>query len=691
MNKVMTFSEKVVNLVSIKIESMKNILTVLFAIFAVNLIYAQQICDFDGYLSRHSALIENAETKIREGLGSERGGASVKIIPVVVHVIHLGGTENISDAQIQSQIDVLNEDYRKIAGTNGDGAGVDTEIEFRLAKKNPDGKCSNGIVRINSSLSNHQTHQRSALKDLSFWDNLRYLNIYVVRTINGSTLGYSSFPGGPADEDGIVVRHNYFGRIGTAASSLGRTTTHEVGHWLGLYHTFNGGCGTDVCNDGDYVCDTPPAAAPNFGCPTTANTCSNDSPDVLDQIANYMDYSDDNCKSMLSQGQKDRAQSSLNTLRFDIWQPWNIDSTGTDSNYVSPTCNVIADFTSNNQDICINNSVQYINKSLNDPISYQWWFPGGTPNSSTLANPVISYSAIGSYDVILKVTGANGTDSIFLPSYMNVTTPPIGQSLPYFEDFESLTWPPVDMTIDNPDGGITWELDTIAKAYAGNASAKINNLINTNYGQSDAMILPSFNLSTFTGIPYISFMWAYAKSDPSYSDELIVLVSTDCGVNFNQILYKTGNTMTTGPTQTTPYIPDSTTIWKLANVSLGAYATQTNVILKIINVTDGGNNLYIDHIQVNGSVVGMEDNEIFENSISIFPNPASDYLQINSSGEKINSVEIYSVSGQQVKMIDVENADSTVLISFDEELKTGFYQVIIGVGNYKVFKKLIVE
>jgi hypothetical protein len=198
---------------------MQNIFTFLLMMFACNLIYAQQICDFDDYQKRNSALIENAEIKIRTDLTSERGGASVKIIPVVVHVIHLGGTENISDAQIQSQISVLNEDYRKMTGTNGDGAGVDTEIEFCLAKKNPEGKCTNGIVRINSSLANHQTHQRSALSDLSFWDNTRYLNIYVVKTMNGSTLGYSSFPGGPANEDGIVVRHNYFGRIGTAASS----------------------------------------------------------------------------------------------------------------------------------------------------------------------------------------------------------------------------------------------------------------------------------------------------------------------------------------------------------------------------------------------------------------------------------------------------------------------------------------
>jgi hypothetical protein len=245
--------------------------------------------------------------------------------------------------------------------------------------------------------------------------------------------------------------------------------------------------------------------------------------------------------------------------------------------------------------------------------------------------------------------------------------------------------------IDNPDGGITWELDTFAKAYAGNASAKINNLINTNYGQSDAMILPSFDLSSYTaGIPYISFMWAYAKSDPSYSDELIVLVSTDCGVNYNQIFYKTGNMMTTGPTQTTPYIPDSTTIWKLANVSLGAYATQTNVILKIINVTDGGNNLYIDNIKVDGSVVGMEDQEIIGDKISVFPNPANGIVQINSSDESIHSVKFYDVTGQLVKTVIEENPASTILIPLENELQNGFYQLMLRVGERNCVKKLLI-
>lgn len=590
-------------------------------------------CYFDEYQRINKKAVNNAEVIIQEGLANSQKSlplnSNLKIIPVVVHVIHDGGTNNISDAQIQSQIDVLNQDFRRILATNGYGAGVDTEIEFCLAKKNPQGKCTNGIVRVKSPLSNHQTYQRSQLKLLSYWDNARYLNMYVVKNINNGsgTLGYSSFPGGPPDEDGIVVRHDYFGKIGTAAASLGRTTTHEVGHWLGLYHTFNGGCGTDTCTDGDLVCDTPPAANPNYGCPTI-NSCLNEIPDVNDQIQNYMDYSNDNCKSMFSNGQKQRMVSTLLSFRNDIWQPWNIDSTGCDSGFVNSNCQVIADFVTLNPNICIGNSITFYNKSQNNPTGYQWYFQGGTPAMSSIANPTVSYAATGSYQAKLITTNAFGTDSLILNSYINVTTPPVGQALPYYENFETFSFPTNGISIDNPDGGITWERDTVAVAYQGIASAKINNLINTNYGQSDAMVLPSFNFTSFVGTPYLNFKWAYAKSDPNYSDELIVLVSKDCGVNWTQVFYRTGTNLVTGATQTTPYVPTASTVWKIANIGLTAYTTYSNVLIKIVNVTDGGNNLYIDNVNLGALITGINENETQVENLLVYPNPSSGTFSI---------------------------------------------------------------
>lgn len=659
----------------------------------------EEPCYFDKYQRQNKTSVNKAETIIRDGIIKSKlykaMSTSVKVIPVVVHVIHVGGTENISDAQVQSQIDVLNEDFRKMTGTNGDGNGVDTEIQFCLAKKTPDGKCTNGIVRIQSTLSNHQTYQRSMLKQLSYWDNTRYLNMYVVKSINGSSgiLGYSSFPGGPPDEDGIVVRHNYFGRIGTAASSIGRTTTHEIGHWFGLYHTFNGGCGVDTCADGDYVCDTPPAANPNFGCPTI-NSCSNDFPDVNDQIQNYLDYSDDNCKDMFTMGQKTRMHATLNTIRTLIWSDTNLVFTGCDSGYVSAPCNVVADFTANSQTICINNQILFTNKTLNGATSYQWYFSGGTPATSTSTNPIVTYNALGTYSVKLIAYGSLGLDSVEFTNYITVTTPPVGQALPYFEGFETSSFPTNGITIDNPDGGITWERDTIAVKFSGTGSAKINNLINTNYGQSDALLLPSFDFTTYTGVPYLFFKWAYAKSDPSYSDELIVLVSKDCGVNWTQVFYRTGANLVTGTTQTTPYVPDSTTVWKTANISLSTYSTYSNVLIKIVNVTDGGNNLYVDHINLGSNITGIEENEISISQFEVYPNPTSGLINIQyflKQPEDV-SVKIIDMLGKIVYGNSFTNKVSGINRDFvNVELTNGIYNIMIQTKSEIINKKLIIN
>ncbi|MES2397513.1 MAG: M43 family zinc metalloprotease [Bacteroidota bacterium] len=682
----------------------KIILLILCATVMLCKSYSQTVtepCYFDNYQRQRKAQVDKAEKIISDAIhiatvykkSSSSGG--VKIIPVVVHVIHNGGTENISDAQIQSQITVLNEDFRKITGTSGDGNGVDTEIEFCLAKKTPDGKCTNGIVRIQSALSNHLTYQRAQLKNLSYWDNTRYLNMYVVKTINGSSgiLGYASYPGGPPDEDGIVLRHDYFGRIGTAATTLGRTTTHEIGHWFGLYHTFNGGCGIDTCSDGDYVCDTPPAINPNYGCPTI-NTCSNDFPNVNDQVQNYLDYSNDGCKSMFTDGQKTRMHASLTSLRYDIWQQWNIDSTGCDSGYVSPSCNVIADFTSNAQNICVGNTVLFTNKTLNNPLSFQWYFTGGTPATSTALNPTVTYATLGTFPVKLVAIGSSGMDSVIQSGYINVTTPPVGQALPFFEGFETSVFPPNGITIDNPDAGITWERDTVAVQYAGTGSAKINNLINTNYGQSDAMLLPRFDFTTFTGTPYLNFKWAYAKSDINYSDELIVLVSSDCGVNWTQKFYRTGTAMTTGTTQTTPYIPDTNTVWKTANVSLSTYSTSTNVLIKIVNVTDGGNNLYIDNINLGAIPTGIEVQDATNYSLLIYPNPASISFTIEYLLPKSENIfyEIMDITGRKItSSAIIKQSEGFHQVSVQTgDLSDGMYYVKMKIGNQIVTKKILI-
>lgn len=588
------------------------------------------LCGTDAYLARHSHRMERMEAAYRMARGSALGAERsdhLKVIPVVVHIFHQGGPENISDAQVQSQIQVLNEDYGKLAGTNGDGSGVDTEVRFCLAQVDPDGACTNGIVRINSPLADHQSYQRTMLKQISGWDNTRYLNIYVVQDIdnNSGTLGYSSFPDGPADEDGIVVLHKAFGTLGTVQGPyhLGRTASHEAGHWLGLYHTFQDGCGTDVCTTGDLVCDTPPVAAPHFGCPASANTCSNDLPDVNDLVDNYMDYTNDACKSMFTQGQKDRMQDLLELFRYDIWQAGNTTATGCDSSFVPSPCAAVANFATLVQQVCTGNPVQFVSTALNDPLGWQWYFPGGTPTTSAIEDPVVSYATPGTYDVALVVQNTIGSDSLMITGMITVADPVAGQLPPFTEGFESLVFPPNGITVENPDGEHTWELDTVAVQAEGIASARIDNLTYTNYGQSDALVLPSFDLLNFGATPSLRFRWAYARSSPNYSDQLVVLASTDCGVNFSQIWTRSGGALATGPTQTTPYIPDSTTTWKSASISLAAYQSSDHVLIKLVNVTDGGNYLYVDRISVGDQFVGIKEQATLNGTISVFPNPST--------------------------------------------------------------------
>ena len=622
-------------------------------------------CGFDAYTNNNSIkaaerMIQSRVERIQLNANQRATPDSIKVIPVVVHVIHNGGVNNISQAQVESQIVVLNEDYGKLPGTNGDGNGVDTRVRFCLAKIDPDGNCTNGIVRIESPLAAHKTYQRALLKELSFWDNERYMNIYVVQSINGGVGGYSSFPGGPADEDGMVVRHTLFGKGVGTASGLGRTTSHEIGHWFGLYHTFNNGCGGDVCTDGDYVCDTPPQAEPSFNC-STLNTCSNDNPDENDLKENYLNYTPDNCQDMLTQGQKDRIHATLDTIRTEIWSEANLISTGCDTAYTAPVeCPVVADFVTLTPEVCDGNSIYFMDISLNNATSWQWTFSGGNPASSTEQNPTITYDNIGNYDVKLVVSDGVTSDSVTVSDYVTVSLPGVGDPLYFAENFDAGLYPPAEIEIANADGGITWELDSlgfVSPPY----SFRINNLINTNYGSADDLVLPYFD---FTSLPvdssiYMSFKWAYAKSDASFSDELIVLLSTDCGTNFEQVFYKTQSALATGPTQTTSFVPDSSQ-WKSANIDLDEYEDESYVLILIKNITDGGNNLYIDNIYVgdgNGPT-GISEADRSIGDVAVYPNPTVG-----------NSTVTYSlISASQVE-IAVRNIHGQLVNSFSEGMK----------------------
>jgi hypothetical protein len=273
-----------------------------------NLEYRKQL---DPDLEKRMNQIEVfTQSKIQEMEGKSIQGEIISI-PVVVHVLYRNSTENISVAQIQSQIDVLNEDFRR---TNPDADNVwaqaaDSKIQFCMASVDPNGNTTTGITRKSTTRQDWGTTddmKRASQGGVDPWDTSQYLNMWVVprMTSGGRTiLGYAQFPGGSAATDGVVMAYNYFGRVGNVSAPFdgGRTTTHEVGHFLNLRHIWgDANCGND------FVSDTPTHQTSNGGCPIGQVSCGS-----TDMVQNYMDYTNDSCMNLFTQGQADRMRATL--------------------------------------------------------------------------------------------------------------------------------------------------------------------------------------------------------------------------------------------------------------------------------------------------------------------------------------------------------------------------------------------
>ena len=267
------------------------------------------------------ASLERAVARRMAAPGVAAAAAGPTIIPVVVHVVYNLPAENVSMGQINSQIKVLNRDFR---ATNPDksqvptvwkGLVADTNIEFVLAKLDPQGNPTNGVTRTKTERTEFGTNDSvkfTGSGGQDAWPTNRYLNIWVCK-LGGNVLGYAQFPGGPSETDGVVITHTGFGTVGTAAPPfhLGRTATHEIGHWLNLRHIWGD---TEDCSGTDFVADTPNAAGPNLGSPTFPSITCGNGPNG-DMFMNYMDYSDDPALVMFTSQQALRMAAVLENER----------------------------------------------------------------------------------------------------------------------------------------------------------------------------------------------------------------------------------------------------------------------------------------------------------------------------------------------------------------------------------------
>ena len=566
----------------------------------------------------------NNELKLQKWIKDNSNPKStVLTIPVVVHVVWNTNAENISDSQIFSQMDVLNEDFRR---NNNDASNTpsvwqniaaDCEIEFCLATIDPNGASTTGITRTQTSQTSfsisNDAMKSSSSGGIDPWDQDDYLNIWVC-DLSGGILGYATLPSNFNNpDDGVVIGYKYFGTIGTVQSpyNKGRTATHEVGHWLNLEHIWG-------CNNGDNCNDTPVSQGSNYGCPnfpSLSNCNGNNSPNG-DMFMNYMDYTNDACMNLFTNDQKNRMISAINQYRSNLLS----------HNLCSGTTNP--------------SSWECINGSCIDPGT-------GTGNYS-------------SYNACFSACECAGNNPPPIEGFQNGSL--------------SNGW-----SIDNPDGDQTWVINS-NYGYNSSSSISIENSIYSANGEYDDLSSPIINFSNASNInlsfDYAYSLWTDPNSSQIWSDTLIILVSSDCGLTWQNIWEEAGlDLVTTNPVYNEfEWFPSNNSDWNSASINLNSYLNQDGIIIKFRNINQYENNLFLDNINISsdGSTYINED---IQNSTLVYPNPADKNIFINHQGLK----QIYNILGERV----FQTYDDKINIS---SLSKGVYVIKVGNTSIRLIK-----
>ncbi len=566
-------------------------------------------------------------------------------ISVVVHVIHsgepIGQGSNLSDERVEAQIAILNKDFcslnEKFYDTPAQWSGLagTPNIQFLLATTDPDGNATNGIDRHNipvTGTSWNNNNINSEIKPMVNWDPDRYMNIYVVSipgtTASGGVVGYSNYPIPSqigTDRDGPVVDYNWFGGPGLGASGW-RPISHETGHYLGLPHTFNG----SSCNDDDGIADTPNVDDATSvyatldcddGFPAGPVSCGSEH-----LYVNYMDYVDENCYTSYTHGQVNVMRSVLDgtSSGFGYGSREELiaqapSQTFVPANDAGVTRLISPSFVNCTPDtlvpeVTLRNfgsedltgvTIKY--QVDNGPVtSYTWTgnlFPG------ELANVVLpSFSPPdGNYVLNFFTENPNGAtddrpenDELVTGMFTYFAFDP-----PMIETAENETAFPTqfgtfEFNVDNDD--FRWEITDEASGYGfGNTSFVFNNragdLLNNPAGTLDALITRHFDFTDVTGAA-LYFDVAYAPYSAIQNDTLIVLVSTDCTQNFNQIVYANGGeSLATAPATQSLFTPTPFQ-WRADGVDLSDYDGMDDVAIAFLNLSNWGNRLFIDNIRV---------------------------------------------------------------------------------------------
>lgn len=666
----------------------------------------------------------------RKTANSEAKSAAITV-PVVVHIIHDNGIGNISDEQIFSAIEILNLDYRRENADTNETRDVPNapfkhvaggmDIDFVLARIDPWGNCTNGIVRVNAP---HLTYDAgedckySALGGSDAWPKDQYLNIWVVNNIlsdgGGIIAGYAYYPYGAESNDGygILMDDSYMGTLGTAFGEDGRVLTHEMGHALGLPHIFDEGfdvtgCHTGDCfTEGDRSCDTPPQTEANWSCSQTYNSCNSvpvNDPygfDVYDQIENYMSYN--YCQNMFSNDQVNIMYNNFNDIQFlnDLRSPSNLIATGV----LQPTQFCNAEFEAYKRVYCVGGTAEFVDFSFSDPTSWNWTvtpgvlgtdyvFVDGTSASSP--EPHIQFFTAGNYSIQLIAGDGVTTDSETKMDYIRVLSD--DASLPFLESFEPFNdlessnyW-----LIENPDGNNAWEVVTNV-GRTGTHSARLLNF-NQPSGSIDELLSSPVDLSGLSSSDNVtlSFRYAYRKRSTSNMEWLKVFLTQNCGETWVQRKTLFGDQLSP-LTATTNWIPTGINDWTtvhMTNVTTSYFVKDFRYKFRF--ESDGGNNIYLDDINLysgSPSETLVSFSELSnENSWSVYPNPVEDILTIEFNSQLSGRAEfkIVDINGRSVQQVSVfANEGKNMIFVNTEALASGCY-FVTPVGYESTAKRII--
>ncbi len=613
-------------------------------------------------------------------------------IPVVFHVIHTYGSENISKEQILDAMDIINKSFQKLNSDTGmviplfQPIFADCQIELVLANIDPAGNCTDGITRTYSPLT---ASAGDNVKALIGWPSNKYFNVWVVKNIESGAAGYAYYPGISAAIDGVVIRHDYVGGIGTSSGSnyTERSLTHEIGHWLDLPHTWGSTNSPGLasnCNTDDGIADTPNTiGTDDFSCNTAQSTCG-----AIDNVQNYMDYA--SCHYMFTEGQKMAMHAALNSpvgSRNNLWQISNLLSTGTESGRVVQTCAPIADFNVQKYYICQGGTVYFKDASWGGEVtSRTWQFPGGTPATDTSATPAVSFALPGVYDVTLTVSNAAGNDMITRNGIVEVFPYPGTNPAPYAESFETITFPGGEWSVENTGTSNAWSLSSLAGA-TGTKSLRLTNQSGNPSGNIDAVITPTLNLTGVNGAQ-VSFKYAFASKNNSDSSMLRVFVSTNCGSSWQMRYSFKGAALRTAPNTNGNFVPSSTQ-WNTQVVNLPNASNKPSVRVKFEFTNVNGNNIYLDDINVS-SATGINEVLARQYEFEAYPNPAHARMKVTLHVEKPSSVqlEILDVNGRLQKYLDLGTRAGDVQQELEGSGMEGVYLLRITVNDQQFTRRI---